>query len=46
MTKHKLVKDVDEKIWRKFVAYCILHDVKVGAELNKILKKFLKGKIK
>ena len=46
MAKHKLVKDVNEKVWRKFVAYCILKDVKVGDELNIILEKFLRGKMK
>ena len=46
MQKNKLVKDIDEITWRKFVAYCVLNNVKVGAELNKVLTKFLKGKIK
>jgi len=44
--KHKLVKDIDEKIWRKFVAYCILNGFKVGDELSKILEKHLKNKMK
>ena len=46
MAKHKLVKDIDEETWKRFVAYCILKDVKVGEELNEILKKHLKGKLK
>lgn len=44
--KNKLVKDIDEKVWRRFVAYCVLNDVKVGDELSKILEKELKNKIK
>jgi transcription elongation factor GreA-like protein len=43
--KNKLVKDVDDKLWKRFVAYCILNDVKVGTQLTKILEKFLKDKI-
>ncbi|MFC1769286.1 hypothetical protein ACFLZX_06000 [Nanoarchaeota archaeon] len=42
----KLVKEIDEATWRKFVAYCIIKNVKVGDELTKILKNFLEGKIK
>ena len=38
---HKLVKDLDEKIWRKFVAYCKLKNIKVNKELEEILKKHL-----
>ena len=43
--KNKLVKDIDENLWKRFVAYCVLKDVKVGSQLNKILEKFLKDKI-
>ncbi len=43
---NKLVKDIDEKLWRKFVAYCVLNDIKVGDGLNKVLEKYLKGKFK
>ena len=39
--KNKLIKDIDEETWRKFIAYCKLKDVKVGDELDKILKKHL-----
>ena len=41
----KLVKDVDEKLWRKFVGYCIMTNVTVGAKLNKVLHNYLKGKM-
>ena len=44
--KHKLVKGVDEGIWRRFVAYCVLKDVKVGDEISKLLEKHLKNKMK
>ena len=39
---HKLIKDVNEETWRKFVAYCKLKGVKVGDELNNILEGYLK----
>ena len=38
---HKLIKDLDEKLWRKFVAYCTLKGVKVNKELEDILKEHL-----
>ncbi len=44
--KNKLVKGVDEKIWRKFIAYCVLNGFKVGDEMSKILEKHLKNKIR
>ena len=43
---HKLIKDIDEEIWRKFIAYCKLKNIKVGDELNKVLEDFLKKKLK
>ena len=39
--QNKLIKDIDEEIWRKFVAYCKLKNTKVGDEVNKVLKEFL-----
>ncbi len=36
---NKLIKDIDEEVWRKFVAYCKIKGVKVGDELGKIVKK-------
>jgi len=41
---HKLVKDIDEETWRKFIAYCKLKNIKVGDELSNILESFLKNK--
>ena len=43
---HKLIKDIDEDTWRKFIAYCKLKNIKVGDELNKVLDEFLKKKLK
>lgn len=43
---HKLIKDIDEETWRKFVAFCKLKDVKVGDELNKILDDHIKKHFK
>ena len=40
--KNKLVKGIDEEIWRKFVAYCKLKNITVGDEINKVLEEFLK----
>lgn len=37
----KLIKDMNDEIWRKFVAYCTLKGVKVNEELEEILKKHL-----
>ena len=38
---HKLVKDIDDELWRKFIAYCKLKGVKVNKELEEILKNHL-----
>ena len=38
---HKLVKDLNEKVWRKFIAYCAFKGVKVSKELEEILKEHL-----
>ena len=40
--KNKLVKDIDEETWRKFVAFCKLKNVNVGKELNHVLNNYLK----
>ncbi len=37
----KLVKNVDEDIWRKFTGNCKMKNVHVGPELSQILKKYL-----
>jgi len=44
--KHKLIKDINEETWRKFVAYCKLKGVTVAEELDEILKNHLKKELK
>ena len=39
---NKLIKDMDEDTWRKFVAYCKLKNVKVSEELKDIIKEHIK----
>ncbi len=43
---HKLIKDLNDELWRKFVAYCTLKGVKVNKELEEILKKYLNKNFK
>ena len=43
---HKLVKDLDEKLWRKFITYCTFKGVKVSKELEEILKEHLNKNFK
>ena len=45
---NKLVKDMDEETWRRFIAFCKLKDIKVNNHLKEILEEFLEknlGKI-
>lgn len=44
--KNKLIKDIDEEIWRKFTGYCKAKGEKVGNKLSQILEEYLKDKIK
>jgi len=43
---NKLVKDIDEEIWRKFVAYCKIKGVRVGSELGRVIKKEIDKNLK
>ena len=43
---NKLVKDVEEEVWRKFAGYCKAKNERVGKKLSQILKDYLKNKIK
>ncbi len=43
---NKLVKGLDEEIWRKFTGYCKAKGEKVGKKLSEILQEYLKDKIK
>jgi len=38
---HKLIKDIDEEVWRKFTGFCKIKDVRVGKELEKVLREYL-----
>ena len=37
----KLIKDMDEETWRRFIAFCKLKDIKVSAQLKELLDEFL-----
>ena len=41
----KLVKDLEERTWRKFTGYCKAKGEKVGKKLSSILEEYLKDKI-
>ena len=38
---NKLIKDMDEETWRKFVAFCRLKNVNVNQQLKETLEEFL-----
>ncbi len=38
---NKLIKDMDEHTWRRFIAFCKLKNIKVNAQLEEILEEFL-----
>ena len=38
---NKLIKDMDEETWRRFIAFCKLKDIKVNDQLKDILEEFL-----
>ena len=38
---NKLIKDMDEEAWRRFVAFCKLKNIKVNEQLKEILEEFL-----
>ena len=42
----KLIKEIDDYIWRKFAGYCKAKGEKVGKKLSEILRDYLKDKIK
>jgi len=39
----KLIKNVDNDMWRKFTGHCKMKNVLVGEELTKILRGYLKN---
>jgi len=42
---HKLIKDMDEEVWRKFTGFCKIKGVKINEELEEILTKYLEKNI-
>lgn len=38
---NKLIKDMDEGTWRRFVAFCKLKDINVNEQLKETLEEFL-----
>ena len=43
---NKLIKGINEEIWRKFTGYCKAKGEKVGNKLSQVLEEYLKDKIK
>ena len=39
---NKLIKDMDEETWRRFIAFCKIKNIKVNDQLKEILEEFLK----
>ena len=37
----KLIKDMDEETWRRFIAFCKLKNIKVNDQLKEILEEFI-----
>ncbi len=42
----KIIKDIDEEVWRRFTGYCKVKNKRVGDLLTEILKDYTKDKIK
>ena len=38
---NKLIKDMDEFTWRRFIAFCKIKNIKVNDKLKDILEEFL-----
>ena len=38
---NKLIKDMDEVTWRRFIAFCKLKNINVNRQLKEILDEFL-----
>ena len=43
---NKLIRDIDDDLWRKFVGYCKIKGTTVSAELSTVLEDHLKHKLK
>jgi len=46
MKKNKIIKGMDDDIWRKFTGYCKIKGVQVSDELKQILEKYLREKLR
>lgn len=42
--KPKLIKDVDDELWKRFRIFCIKNEVNVSDVFNGLLREFLKNK--
>ena len=38
---NKLIKDMDEETWLRFIAFCKLKGIKVNDQLKEVLEEFL-----
>ena len=38
---NKLIKDMDEGTWRRFIAFCKLRDIKANDQLKEILEELV-----
>jgi len=38
---NKLIKEMDEETWRRFVAFCKLKNINVNVQLKEVLDEFL-----
>jgi len=43
---NKLIKDMDEETWRRFIALCKLKNIKVNDQIKDILEKFIDKEFK
>ena len=46
MKKNKIIKEMDDEVWRQFTGYCKLKGTQVSEELKLILQKYLKERLK
>ena len=41
----KLIKDMDEETWRRFIAFCKLKNINVNKQLKEVLEEFLEERL-
>jgi hypothetical protein len=46
MRKNKIIKGMDDDIWRRFTGYCKIKGIAVSDELKLILEKYIKERLK